>query len=765
MKRRDPLFWPEALLLVTVATPLVVAEQAWWYGAAVAAGVAAAYVSMRKRSRPLLGPTAGKVFVLFAFVVLMLEYIWIDRIPTVLALSHFMILVCVGKLMQERSLRDDAQVLVLELLLLVVAAIVSGSLLFPAVLAVFLTLGLHTVVRCHMLIEADRTAQRNRRLVSDPLHTPLHEPGAVPAPRGVVLGSAVTGLMIGAGVFLLFPRVGGGMLGQFDSSGAGQAVTGLTDRLDMRSFGPILESDRPVMRVLIEDEAGNPIKSTEPLYLRSSVLDQYVRQGSHPRSRWAWRRGNRSESLWRRFNLESPAGTEESVRLLDASGTGGTGPQIVQHYYVEPTEHRYLFSCYPPLSIASREFSEVRKCVIDQVLQLDEKMQRLTKYTVRSPVRTAPSVAEALAAERPPAHAPQVLRPTPPLDREADILNLVNRIAAPYEPLNDPERRLDFVHALEHHLRSGEFGYTLDPPPIPAGTEPIGHFLLETKRGHCEYFASALAVMCQLKGIPARVVSGYRTGDYNSVGDFYVIRNSDAHAWVEAYVPDHDWVTLDGTAPGMGPRRSGNRAWLHVRRYLDYLQFRWSDLVLSYDDDMRQATLESFEEWLRRPTRDQRSVIGAVAAFVKELFGWRLQLTWSERLIYWAFTLLVLALVALTTYVVVVFVKWLISVLGQLYPTIPGRRRQVDFYRRFCQRLEALGLSRPRGQTPAEFAHELAEQSELFHEAPELVRAYYEVAFGGRDLPPERAERIEAFLRRLTRTDRRRIEPVTSAQS
>jgi hypothetical protein len=100
------------------------------------------------------------------------------------------------------------------------------------------------------------------------------------------------------------------------------------------------------------------------------------------------------------------------------------------------------------------------------------------------------------------------------------------------------------------------------------------------RAGHCEYFASAMTVMLRSLGIPARYATGFLPGEYNDVGGDYIIRQSDAHAWVEVYFADYGWITFDPTPPG-GPASGGLLARLAL--YWDWFQFTWGEWIVNYD--------------------------------------------------------------------------------------------------------------------------------------------------------------------------------------
>ena len=124
--------------------------------------------------------------------------------------------------------------------------------------------------------------------------------------------------------------------------------------------------------------------------------------------------------------------------------------------------------------------------------------------------------------------------------------------------------------ALERLLSSAPFEYSLNRPPPAPNVDPIEDFVTRNRSGHCEYFASALALMLRSQGIPARMVIGYRGGECNPLGDFFDVRQLHAHAWVEAYlepdqIPEKErpaglsvqhgaWLVLDATPPGRAAR-------------------------------------------------------------------------------------------------------------------------------------------------------------------------------------------------------------------
>jgi hypothetical protein len=123
------------------------------------------------------------------------------------------------------------------------------------------------------------------------------------------------------------------------------------------------------------------------------------------------------------------------------------------------------------------------------------------------------------------------------------------------------------------------YGYTLQLPDRTP-KDPISNFLFERKQGHCEYFASAMAVMLRSIGIPSRLVNGFSGGEFNDLTSQYVIRESDAHSWVEAYIPGQGWMEFDPT-PAAEPH--AQTKWERFLLYIDAMNSFWRDWVVNYD--------------------------------------------------------------------------------------------------------------------------------------------------------------------------------------
>lgn len=753
MKRTPDFFWSHAVALLAVVVPIARAERDPTYLIAVAVMAALGYLMTVRRVLPAVGPQLGQVSVVAAFALSMVEFSKFGEV-LVVALSHFLITYCMIKLLQKRQLRDDVLVQVLCLLLLVVAAIVSGDVMFAVAMIVVLSVALPVFMRVHVHAELDSVSQQVRFKEGAALWR--FRPPRIPQAshyRGMAAAVAGTGLVVGAVVFVLCPRLEPRRWQGLETANAGPTLTGLSTSESIAGGGPTRESQRPAMHVKITDANGQLLPyEAGAYYFRGDVSYWYTRRAGGIGGGWGWHCRDFDRLEVQRLTVDQP------WRKLAKGNV--TGPLAEFTFFLEPQESTLLVAPYPALEISSHELKEFRYDPKTHILRMPTPA-RVVRYTVAScPPTTGVTSSTTFREPEAPDDA-SVVAPDPPLPRGEEIVNLIDREVGSNGSAGEPGNRETFLRKLRDYLASDRFTYELSPPRLPPGKEPVGEFLLETRTGNCQHFASAMAIVCHLYGIPARYVRGYHGGEYNFFGGFLVIRDKDAHAWVEAYVPGRGWQVYDPTPSGEAAGRV-DESWARLLRvYADFVQFQWGNWVVTFNSGSRREVFDRFQSWLARPVKDETNIIGAVVAFVRELFGGRLQMSPADRLLYWVFALLVLTLAVLVGAVLVTMGRWLLMQLAGWYrgwTRFSTVQREAEFYSRFCRRLDALGLRRQAGQTAAEFAAELAERRPALRDAPRLVRAYYEVVYGRRTLPAETRAWIESFLGQLKRIDRRQGE-------
>jgi transglutaminase-like putative cysteine protease len=172
-------------------------------------------------------------------------------------------------------------------------------------------------------------------------------------------------------------------------------------------------------------------------------------------------------------------------------------------------------------------------------------------------------------------------------------------------------RSEDIINAVLERFRQQEYVYTLRPPRL--GNDAVDEFLFETRRGFCEHYAGSFALLMRAAGIPARIVTGYQGGEYNAVGNYLIVRQSDAHAWTEVWIENRGWIRIDPTA-AVSPSRieqglddalsddgsifrieNRNPIFGNLLYSWDNMQHSWNDWVINYDQRKQQNFLSKLE--------------------------------------------------------------------------------------------------------------------------------------------------------------------------
>ncbi|NNE01140.1 MAG: DUF3488 domain-containing protein [Pirellulaceae bacterium] len=305
---------------------------------------------------------------------------------------------------------------------------------------------------------------------------------------------------------------------------------------------------------------------------------------------------------------------------------------------------------------------------------------------------------------------------------DASSMPTINQLARDIVASIPPERRtvVTIAQAMERHLAiAGGYEYTLNlNAESQEGVDPIEQFVARDRRGHCQYFASALAMMLRSVNIPCRLVVGYHTEEFNDLGEYFVARQSHAHAWVEALVDSDQldpgqqvygqtpsnqyWLRLD---PTPGEARNANAAAGGVDQVMNLAENLWEKYVVGMDSKRQDrvrvgspdtSPVSAMANWIQQRISEIRSGNlrgGALAG--PELFSWRGAI-WG--------VLLAIALLGLVRLPLTRWFRWQFSRKRILAPDKPG----ISFYADTLAELSRVGLVRQQQQTPTEFANETA---------------------------------------------------------
>jgi Transglutaminase-like superfamily/Domain of unknown function (DUF4129) len=289
----------------------------------------------------------------------------------------------------------------------------------------------------------------------------------------------------------------------------------------------------------------------------------------------------------------------------------------------------------------------------------------------------------------------------------------------------------DRVTAIQDWLESSEFSYTLDRPELPK-TYTIDYFIHDVKRGHCELFASAMALMVRSLGIPTRVVSGFRGGQWSSRDNGYIIRNDMAHLWVEVYFLDHGWVAFDPSPMSQEPAPDLTASFSStVSRYILKAKMTWYRDVLGYSGKIAWSEISAFAPW-RKDDADVSESGEAVSSGNADA---------ARSIPWWLVPGCMVVLVAGTVFFVARRKNRSTTSLSE------DQERAIQLFRTLTKRLRKLGVD-CTGKTAGEIAGACAEGHPPHARATQkLLRAYNDVRFGGRPLGRVLFTELTALMR------------------
>jgi hypothetical protein len=350
---------------------------------------------------------------------------------------------------------------------------------------------------------------------------------------GVALSSFVITILI----FFTLPRVTLSVSGR---DRWGETSSGFSDVVDLRSFGSVRLDNRVVMRVELPQLSERP---SAPLYWRGMSF-----------ARW-------DGQTWAKEVTTDKVPREQGgiARLRHGAMQAGAIHQIIM---LEPMGTDILFCLYPALEIQGN----FQHLLVDKGGGIHLPSPPPDRYNYE--VYSAPPGMEQ-SYRGPIEQLAEVYLQLP--EKKESMIRLARQICG---NARSPEEK---VRRVITYLQDN-FTYSLNPQRDEQYL-PLEDFLFHSREGYCEHFATAAAVLLRTAGVPTRLVSGFLRGEWNSLGRYLMVRQRDAHAWIEVYLPDRGWVPFDPTpaaADAPAPTISS------LYRYYDFLKLEWNRYVIRY---------------------------------------------------------------------------------------------------------------------------------------------------------------------------------------
>lgn len=726
------------LLALVNMLPAVEVENSWWIFTLGATAAGLSLLLIREDGTSRLPTFVTHIGLLLAGAFLIWEMFGAHEEPTVyiIDLSHFIVFLGCFKFFELRAHRDYALMATISFLLLVISGFASGSPVFGAVLLIDLTFGLAWLMAFQSERAVSALARKQIRAVerlqfvrlpAARVTIPASRPGfAVPALLWAV------GLSLFAGIiFLAVPRGWGRGLFVKIQNIVPTSVTGFSGELALTD-NTLVEDVTPVMRVKFTRN-GRVLKEDDisPL-MRGKAFERYER------GRWVQRPQHRVA-----YDIKEG----DSVPLFTRIQPEDLGTKVIdQEVWLDDTSSGCLFSMYPPLDFRSEDIPRVRLRPTDLSLQTSNRFASSVHYKVRTIDELAPD--RRLLLDPPPERP---MRPARQSAIHPDVRNFATDFFQRHGDPADPLQRRQLATAIREYLCSGEFEYTLSRGVRNRSRDSIRDFLFYRKQGHCEYFASTMAVVCQAGGIPARVVTGFAGGVFNPEDGSFTFRRSDAHAWVEIFIADEGWVAFDPSPTRNASRREAETGLLAaIQNWLHAIELKWSTTIVAFDAQTWATLVEHVGDFVDKLSREDTKAGSSSLTIRTLLWGPDLLPLW-QRFFYWLLMALVVAFLVLVLRAIGILSLMLKENLGlgRGSRSVLVRTHDAKFYDRLLLLLASKGHVKPTHRTPLEFATDLASACHDLEEMPLMTRWFYESQYGQKTLSHDQRQRIRGLLARL----------------
>ncbi len=665
--------------------------------------------------RPVtLSDTAWNIIVLSGFLGFWIDSLWISG-DLLTSGIHFLLVLMVIKLFNLQHRRDYVHLYAISLVAILAAASFTSDLWYFPVFLAYLLAGVWTLLLFQLTKDVPIPSAGMRREPELQESTSVVTPKLFWMANGLAAGTFGLTLI----VFFVIPRVNAG----FYQKGYGESIrtSGFSDTVDLGSIGPIKRDRSVVMRVELPD---GPAHDVGRFYMRGMAFDRYDGRS------WANQLGQR------RSLSEHPPETF-TLRWGQSHHLASLGPALHQHVQLESLDTPVLFAAPFAESITGK-FPTVQADVTGALYLPFPSSTRIEYSAISRPNTISPADFQSQSTTYPAPFLRHFLQLPAQSERIAELARAVSEAKqTPYEK----------AVAIQDHL-SHNYRYSLDAP-LAAQVHPLEEFLFTRKTGYCEHYATAMVMMLRSVGVPARLVTGFLASEWNEYGNYYVVRQQDAHAWVEVHLPHSGWVMMDPTPADGDSTVETLPAWHTVQSMLDSARLRWNRFFVQYSAADQVAMVRDLQTGgasVRLWTLD------SLAAFVKPLmavFETGIDyMSTGELMGVGKFIALLLAGCGA--------VVWLVWARPWNWPRrstgAAGEDQAIiQLYRRMLRQLERRGIHKPAAMPPLQFLRTIQEQwSTASTAVASITELYCRARFGRVPLTTEELHRARETVQQLT---------------
>lgn len=656
------------------------------------------------------------LIVLGGFLGFWIDLLWVsgELLPAGL---HFLMVLMVIKLFNLRLRRDYLHLYAISLVAILAAGSLTTDLWFVPIFSVYLLAGVWTLLLFQLTKHSEVGGDVGPTLS---IRQEGHDGSDRVSPRlfWMANGLAFGAFLITVTIFFTIPRVSAGIYQK--GFGENLRTSGFSDTVNLGAIGSIKRDPSVVMRVEL---SGSPLHHARPLYIRGVSFDRYDGK--------VWT----NQLSYRRSLIEESPGTF-AFRGRRVVSRSEIGEAMQQKILLEPLDTPVLFAA-PFIERVSGTFPSLFFDATGAVYLPFPSSSRI-EYTVVSRSNT---LVPADLGQEPGPYPEWVVRQYLQLPFQSERINILAR-----EVTQRQHNPYEKATAIQTHL-SHNYRYSLDAP-LAAQDQPLEEFLFSRKTGYCEHYATAMVIMLRTVGIPARLVTGFLATEWNDYGNYFVVRQQDAHAWVEVYLPHSGWIGMDPTPTEDNPG-AGGPVWEVLAPLVDNIKLQWNRLFVQYSAADQLAVVRELKaEGLSVRNKALDSMTAIFGAFLAVLSG---IVTHDMSQIRIGFLGKLLGFAVMSVGVLL----WL------------GRRRPwgawslwkkdhsselviVQLYRRMRAYLNGQGLATSMAITPLELVEMTQSRWKEAHSAvASITELYCRTRFGHISLTQDDLNRAEGYLRRL----------------